>query len=70
MNVEGDQNYAENVSLTGNAVFEGNMATFTNGVLGGGHDLTFKFAQPSKLDGLANVKQLYVEWSNRAEWFV
>jgi hypothetical protein len=36
VSVEGDQTYAENVSLTGNAVFEGNTATFTNGVLGGG----------------------------------
>ena len=55
VSVDGDQNYSENVTLTDNAVFEGNTATFTNGVLGGGHDLTLSFTQPSKLDGLANV---------------
>ena len=56
VNVDGDQNYAENVSLTGDAGFEGKTATFTNGVLGGGNDLTLNFTQPSKLDGLANIK--------------
>ncbi len=56
VNVDGDQNYAENVSLTGDVGFEGKTATFTNGVLGGGNDLTLNFTQPSKLDGLANIK--------------
>ena len=57
MSVDGDQNYAENVTLTGNAVFEGYAATFTNGVLGGNNSLTINFTQPSKLDGLANVNE-------------
>ena len=43
VNVAGIQNYANNVSLAGNARFVGESATFTNGVEGNGNDLTLNF---------------------------
>ena len=51
----GDQNYAENVTLTGDVNFEGNTAKFTNGVLGGDHDLTFNFTQTATVHSFQNV---------------
>ena len=56
VSVDGIQNYANNVSLAGNARFEGESATFTNGVEGNGNDLTLNFELQSTLDGLNNVK--------------
>ena len=44
VNVAGIQNYANNVSLAGNARLVGESATFTNGVEGNGNDLTLNFA--------------------------
>ncbi len=38
-----DQTYNANVSLAGNTTLEGNSATFTNGVVGGNHDLLLDF---------------------------
>ena len=56
INTTGDQNYASDVTLTGNANFTGNTtATFTNGVEGAGNDLTLNFTQAATVDGFANV---------------
>ena len=55
VSVDGIQNYANNVSLAGNARFEGESATFTNGVEGNGNDLTLDFSQTATVDGYSNV---------------
>ncbi|NBS33606.1 MAG: hypothetical protein EBS83_12595, partial [Planctomycetia bacterium] len=55
-----DQNYAANVTLTGDGTFTGNAASFNGAVVGGNHDLTINFTGGSTtLDGLfTNVATL------------
>ncbi|NBS33767.1 MAG: hypothetical protein EBS83_13430, partial [Planctomycetia bacterium] len=54
-----DQTYQANVTLLGDTVLEGNAASFANGVIGGGNDLTLNFAATTALDdSFANLANL------------